>query len=240
MFLEATTLVAAPPSPPAAPKRPVAVTVHGDTRIDEYAWLRDRNDPAVIDYLEAENAYTQAAMAHAERLTKTLYEEIIGRIKQTDLTVPYREGAYLYYSRTVEGLNYPIYCRRPETPQSPEEIILDVNELARGRDYYRITGHEVSPDGRYLAYAADTTGYEAVSISIKDLTSGAVSEGLIQELLDPERPLLQIAAWGRLFLARAEVFVGEIQRHDQPPRAVPALIGEHFVFRVQQRHVADR
>jgi oligopeptidase B len=155
-------IVAAPPQPPVAERRPVAVSRHGDTRVDDYAWLRDRNDPAVIAYLEAENSYTKAVTADTRALEKTLYDEMLGRIKQTDLTVPYRDGSYYYYSRTVEGLDYPIYCRKLGSLEAAEEVLIDVNELAEGHHYYRITSRAVSPDHRYLAYAVDTTGYEVV------------------------------------------------------------------------------
>ncbi len=180
MFLDAN-LIDSSPAPPDAPRRPVAVTVHGDTRLDEYAWLRDRSDPAVIEHLEAENAYAQAAMAHTRDLQKALYDEIAGRIKQADATVPYRERAYLYYTRTEAGLDYPILCRRALAPGAAEEVLLDVNEMAAGHKHYRLTDHEVSPDGRYLACAVDATGYEVASIFVKDLLTNQIVEGSIQD-----------------------------------------------------------
>ena len=168
------------PRPPVAAKLPETTTLHGDTRVDDYAWLRDKNDPAVIAHLEAENAYSRAMMAHTEELQETLYDEMLGRIKQTDLTVPYRDGPFYYYSRTVEGLDYPIYCRKRGSLDALEQVILDVNELAAGHEYCRVTGRDVSPDHRYLAYALDTTGYESVSISVKDLESGETFENVIE------------------------------------------------------------
>jgi len=170
-----------PTEPPVAEKRPVTSTIHGDTRVDDYAWLRDRDDDATIAYLEAENEYTEKMMAHTEQLQEKLYQEMIGRIKQTDLTVPYRDGPYYYYSRTVEGLNYPIYCRKRGSLEAEEQVILDVNALAEGHDYYRVTRRDVSPDHRYLAYAVDTTGYEAVSICVKDLETGQTVQDVITE-----------------------------------------------------------
>ncbi|MHC5022895.1 MAG: S9 family peptidase [Planctomycetota bacterium] len=167
-----TTLAAAPPpdlDPPVAETRPVRHELHGDVRIDEYGWLRDKEDPAVIAYLEAENAYAKAAMGHTESLQARLYDEMLGRIKQTDLTVPHRDGSYFYYSRTVEGQEYPIYCRKKESLDADEQVLLDVNELAREHEYMRVTSRDVAPGGRFLAYATDTSGYETVSISIKDL-----------------------------------------------------------------------
>ena len=128
------------PRPPVAAQRPVTTTLHGDTRVDDYAWLRDKNDPEVITHLEAENAYTRAMMAHTERLQKTLYDEMLGRIKQTDLTVPYRNGPFYYYSRTVKGLDYPIYCRKRGSLEADEQVIL---ERAVAYDARFDTGHVV-------------------------------------------------------------------------------------------------
>ena len=179
----AVTLLAAggeSPRPPVAMKRPLTTTLHGDTRVDDYAWLRDKNDPEVIAHLEAENAWSLARMAHTDELQETLYEEMLGRIKQTDLTVPYRSGPYYYYSRTEKGLDYPIYCRKLGSLDALEQIILDVNMLAAGHEYCRVTSRDVSPDHRYLAYALDTTGYESVSISVKDLESGETFESVIE------------------------------------------------------------
>ena len=180
-LVSVASVCAEPPSPPIAQKRPVSSMLHGDTRVDNYAWLREKTTPAVIDHLNAENDYTKAIMAHTEQLQETLYDEMLGRIKQTDLSVPYRDGSYFYYSRTVEGLDYPIYCRKLGSLDAVEEVILDVNELAKGHEYYRITSRAISLDHRYLAYAVDTTGYEAVSISIKDLTTGETSEAEIKD-----------------------------------------------------------
>ena len=181
LFMCSAAAVADPPAPPIAEKQPVSSTLHGDTRVDDYAWLREKSNPAVIAHLNAENDYTKTIMAHTEQLQETLYDEMLGRIKQTDLSVPYRNGPYFYYSRTVEGLDYPIYCRKRESLEAVEEIILDVNQLAKGHEYYRITSRAISLDHRYLAYAVDTTGYEAVSISIKDLTTGETSEAEIKD-----------------------------------------------------------
>lgn len=179
-----TSVVSAPLDPPVAERKPVSTTLHGDTRIDDYAWLRNKQDPEVIAYLNAENEYTKAAMAHTDAATEALYEEMLGRIKQTDLSVPYRDGPYRYYSRTVEGLSYSIYCRKPLTAagqEGEEYIYLDVNELAKGHEFFRITSRAMSPDHRYLAYATDTTGYETVSISIKDLTTGETTADVVTE-----------------------------------------------------------
>ena len=169
--------------PPLAEQRTTTSELHGDVRRDEYAWLRNREDPAVIAYLEAENAYTEEMTAHTAALQEALYGEMIGRIKQTDLSVPFPDGPYFYYSRTVEGLDYRIYCRKLGSLEAEEEIILDVNDLARDNEYLRVTSRGVSPDHRYLAYAVDTTGYETVNVSIKDLNESLRNqESLIEEL----------------------------------------------------------
>ncbi len=181
IFMCSGASVAEPPSPPIADKRPVSTTLHDDTRVDNYAWLREKTNTAVIDYLNAENDYAKAIMAHTEQLQETLYDEMLGRIKQTDLSVPYRDGPYFYYARTVEGLDYPIYCRKLGSLEADEETILDVNKLAKGHEYFRITSKAISTDHRYFAYAVDTTGYETVSISIKDLTTGETSEAEIKD-----------------------------------------------------------
>ena len=170
-----------PPEPPVAKKLPVELTLHGDTRVDEYAWLRDKADSEVIEYLELENGYAGAMMAHTEDLQKTLHDEMLGRIQQTDLSVPYRVGTYYYYSRTVEGLDYPIYCRKLDSPEASEEIILDVNALAKGRDYFRVTSRDITPDQRFMAYATDVTGYESVSVSVKDLETGDTWKDVITD-----------------------------------------------------------
>jgi oligopeptidase B len=175
----AVTPVAA--APPVAEKRPVTHTLHGDSRVDDYGWLRDRNDPATIAYLEAENAWTKERMAHTGELQRALYDEMLGRIKQTDLTVPFRDGPYFYYSRTVEGLEYSIYCRKHGSLEAEEEVILDVNALAEGHEYYRVTSRDVSPDHRFLAYGSDTTGYESVNVSVKDLETGETRADVITD-----------------------------------------------------------
>jgi oligopeptidase B len=167
--LEAAGLVA---EPPIAPVIPVADTLFGDVRIDDYAWLRDRTDPEVISYLEAENAYTDVMMKHTEALQESLYKEMVGRIKETDLTVPYREGAYYYYTRTEEGEQYPIYCRKLGSLDAPEQIMLDQNVLSKGHGFYEIGNMAVSADGALLAFVADTTGAEIFTLHVKNLLSG--------------------------------------------------------------------
>lgn len=164
----------AQPTPPVAAKKPVELTLHGDTRTDDYFWLRERENPEVIAYLDAENAYFEAETAHLEPLREALFEEIKGRIKQDDASVPYRLGDYFYNHRYEEGKEYPIYARRKGSPDAEEEVILDVNVLAEGHDYYAtyVATSSVSPDGTLLAFPADTTGRRIYTIRFKNLATG--------------------------------------------------------------------
>src|SRR5918999_993177 len=160
------------PVAPVARREPRIQTVHGETRIDDYFWLRDRGDPEVNAYLEAENQYTRAMMRHAEPLQERLYQEMRARIKETDLSVPEPLDEYLYYTRTEAGGQYPIFCRRKGGLSASEEILLDQNPLAAGHPYFRVGVTEVSPDHRLLAYSADTSGGEEYTLFIKDLVTG--------------------------------------------------------------------
>src|SRR5262245_7328666 len=126
------------PPPPAAARKPRASTKFGDRRVDDFGWMRDKDDPAVIDYLNAENAYTQAVMSPLAKFREKLYGEMLARIKETDETVPYRRHGYWYYQREIEGQQYAIYCRRKGTLDAPEEILLDVNALAKGHKFTAI------------------------------------------------------------------------------------------------------
>lgn len=158
--------------PPVAPKIRKEMTINGDTRVDNYFWLRDRSNPEVIRYLEEENAYTNAVMKPLEPLREKLYGEILGRVKQTDLSVPYRLDDYYYYTRTEEGKQYPIYCRKKGSLGAPEEVILDANALAGGYKYFQMGNFAVSPSHQLLAYSTDTTGNETYTLRVKDLTTG--------------------------------------------------------------------
>jgi len=160
------------PGPPIAKVVPKDITVHEDTRVDPYFWLRDRKDPDTIAYLEAENQYTSAQMKDTEGLQQKLYGEMLGRIKQTDLSVPLKRDDYFYYTRTEEGKQYAIQCRKHGTPEAPEEILLDGNVLAGGRKYFRVGNFTVSPNHRLLAYSVDFEGDEAYTIRVKDLVTG--------------------------------------------------------------------
>ena len=164
---------AAPRSPaPAARREPKVDVVHGEKRQDEYFWLRKKEDPQVRAYLEAENVYTDLFMKPTEPLQEALYSEMLGRIKETDLTVPYRKGDFFYYSRTEKGKQYPILCRRRGSPDAPEEIYLDQNELAKGEKFFAIGDSEVSDDGNLLAYTTDVTGFREYTLFVKDLRTG--------------------------------------------------------------------
>ncbi len=162
------------PAPPDAAQRPVVMTHHGVTRIDPYYWLRERDNPEVIAYLEAENAYTEAALAPVKGLEDSLFHEILGRIKQDDASVPYRKGDFYYYTRYEPGQEYPILARRRGTLDAPEEILLDVNELAEGHTFYQLGGTAVSDDGRLLAFAADTLGRRLYTVYVRDLETGRI------------------------------------------------------------------
>jgi oligopeptidase B len=166
--------------PPVARVEPRVQTVHGEIRTDDYFWLRDRSDPEVIAYLEAENGYTAAVMRHTEALQEQLYREMRGRIKETDLSVPERIDDYFYYTRTEAGSQYPILCRKQGSLEACEEILLDQNLLAAGRPYFRVGASEVSPDHRLLAYSVDTSGAEEFTLFIKDLITGdLLAESLV-------------------------------------------------------------
>jgi len=161
------------PTPPRAERRPLVHEIHGDRRVDEYAWLRRREDPAVIAHLEAENAYTEAMTAHTAPLRDRLFTEIVARIQQTDTGAPTPSGPWLYYSRTEEGRQYPILCRRARHHAgATEEVILDQNSLAEGHDYLRVGDAEVSPDHRLLAYTVDRDGSEQYTVRVRDLATG--------------------------------------------------------------------
>ena len=160
--------------PPATEKKPHVTRIHGDTLVDNYFWLREKANPDVIAHLEAENAYTTAMMADTQPLQQKLYNELLGHVKQTDVNVPYHLGEYDYYSRTEEGKQYPIYARKKGNVDAPEEITLDLNELAAGLKFLALGAYRVSDDGNLLAYSTDSTGYRQYTLFIKDLRTGAL------------------------------------------------------------------
>ncbi|PSK92420.1 oligopeptidase B [Haloactinopolyspora alba] len=172
------------PQPPVAKRVPTHREFHGDTVVDEYAWLYDRDDPDTTAYLEAENAYTEAATAHTKALQDTIFHEIKSRTLETDLSVPTRRGDWWYYTRTIEGQQYPVHCRsriEPELPADPteglpapadEQVLLDQNELAGDSPYFALGAFDISPDGGLLAYSTDHDGDEKYTLHVKDLRTG--------------------------------------------------------------------
>ncbi len=160
------------PRPPIPAQHPTVLTKHGDRRIDPYFWLRQKANPEVIAYLQAENEYADAVMAPVAKLQERLYGEIVGRVQQTDVSPPSFFKGYWHYTRTVEGLDYEIHCRRKGSMDAPEEVELDANELAGGHDYFELGFVERSPDENLLAYAVDLTGDELHQVRFRDLTSG--------------------------------------------------------------------
>ena len=161
-----------PQVPPIAALFAKPDTLHGDIRIDNYFYMRDRTHPQVIPYLEAENAYTDALTEHTKKLQEDIYQEILGRIKQTDLTVPVWRAPYWYYSRTEEGKQYPIFARKKTSLTAREEVIYDQNKEAGNSKFFTLGGFEVSPDHSKLAVLVDTTGYEAFELRVRELVSG--------------------------------------------------------------------
>ncbi len=185
-----------PLTPPTADRRPFERQHHGDVVVDPYEWLRDKDDPATIAYLHAENAYTAEQTGHLATLREQLFEEVRTRTLETDLTVPVREGDWWYYTRTVEGRQYGIHCRAPiadrddwTPPALPtdgsglegEQILLDDNVEAEGHEFYALGSYDVSADGRLLLFATDTVGDERYTLRIRDLSTG---EALGDEVRD--------------------------------------------------------
>ncbi|HMD07342.1 MAG TPA: S9 family peptidase [Candidatus Acidoferrum sp.] len=159
-------------APPLARREPVETILHGDRRVDHYAWLRQKENPEVIAYLEAENAYTDAILRPTESFQEALYQEMLGRILLTDLSVPYRLRGFLYFTCTEEGKQYPVHCRRIDSDGSLDEILLDLNRLAEGYSFLGLGAFDVSNDNQLLAYALDTTGFRQYTLRIKNLWSG--------------------------------------------------------------------
>ena len=164
---------------PAATKKPKELVIHGDTRQDPYYWLNDRNNPEVIAYLNEENTYLDTILSHTKPFQEKLYNEIVGRIKQTDMSVPYKDNGYFYITRYEEGQEYPIHSRRKGNMEAPEEIMLDVNVLAKGFDYYAVSGRSVSPDNKLLVYGEDTLSRRIYTLRVKDLTTGKMLSDVI-------------------------------------------------------------
>ena len=160
------------PLPPVARREPTSTTLHGQTLHDDYAWLRNKESQEVTSYLEGENAYAEAWMAGTKDLQETLYREMLSHIKETDESYPYHYAGYYYYSRTVEGSQYTIYCRRQGSMDAPEQIILDGNELAKGHPFMALGAFAISEDQNLLAYSVDHTGFRQYTLHMKDLQTG--------------------------------------------------------------------
>ncbi|MEP6535476.1 MAG: S9 family peptidase [Bryobacteraceae bacterium] len=159
-------------TPPKAPRFDHREVRHGATVVDDYFWLREKSNPKVAEYLEAENGYTAAVTKDLQPFSEALYGEMLGRIKQTDLSVPTQRSGYLYYSRTEEGKQYPIHCRRKGTMEAPEEVLLDLNELGKGRKFVGVGGFALSDDQNLLAYTVDYSGFRQFALRVKDLRTG--------------------------------------------------------------------
>ena len=160
------------PQPPMAERKPKTTNIHGETIVDDYFWLREKTNPSVTAHLQAENAYAELVMKPTAALQEKLYNEMLSHIKQTDVNVPYRWGGYFYYTRTEEGKQYPIYCRKRGNLEAQEEIVIDQNELAKGQKFMSIGAFAPSDDGNLLAYSTDNTGYRQYTLQVKDLRTG--------------------------------------------------------------------
>jgi len=167
-------------TPPKAPIIPEELTTNNDTRVDNYYWLNNREDKNVIKYLEDENAYTKSMMSHTDGFKEDLFKEMVGRIKQTDLSVPYQMRGYWYYNRYEDGKEYPIYCRKKGTLEAKEEIMLDVNQMAKGSSYYDVAGLSMSPNNNLLAFGVDNISRRKYTLYVKDLTTGKIMEETVE------------------------------------------------------------
>jgi len=157
-----------------AEKKTKTTNIHGVTLVDDYFWMREKSNPSVLAHLKAEDAYAESLMKHTAPLQEKLYNEMLSHIKQTDTNVPYRDGGFFYYSRTEEGKQYPIFCRKKGSLEAPEEIYLDMNELAKGQKFMSLGALSPSNDGNLLAYSTDNSGYRQFTLQVKDLRTGQV------------------------------------------------------------------
>ena len=170
------------PKAPMTDKKPKTTNIHGVTLVDDYFWLREKNNPDVMAHLQAENSYAEAVMQPTAQLQETLYKEMLSHIKQTDVNVPYRWGNYFYYTRTEEGKQYPIFCRKRGNLEAPEEVVLDQNELAVGQKFMSVGAFVPSDDGNLLAYSTDNTGYRQYTLRVKDLRTGQLFPEAIERV----------------------------------------------------------
>lgn len=161
---------------PLVKRIPHEMTIHGHTRVDDYYWLNQRDNQDVIDYLKAENAYADAMMQHIGPLRKSLYDEIVGRIKQEDMSVPVMKNGYYYYVRYEEGKEYPLYCRRKDNMDNEEEVLIDGNAMSEGHAFFDIGSYVISPDNKLIAYSIDTVSRRQYHIFIKEIATGKIFE----------------------------------------------------------------
>ncbi|HEY6400539.1 MAG TPA: oligopeptidase B, partial [Blastocatellia bacterium] len=173
-----------PPKPPIAKKVPKTTQIHGYTVTDDYAWMADKTktDKDVLAYLKAEADYADATMKPTAGFQDVLYKEMLARIKETDENVPYRKGDYFYYSRTEQGKQYPIFCRKKGDLKAPEEVTLDMNKMAEGQQFFNVGSYNVSEDGNLLAFSTDTTGFRQYNLFVKDLRTGKITEKLAERV----------------------------------------------------------
>jgi len=210
------------PQPPVANKVPKVDTLHGDIRQDDYFWLREKDNPDVLAYLKAENAYTDEVTAGSKAFQESLYQEMLARIKEDDSTVPYRRGGHFYYSRTEKGKQYPIYCRKAGSLDAPEEITLDLNVLAEGKPFFSLGASAVSDDGNLLAYTTDITGFREYTLYIKDLRTGRVFPRTIEKVSS--------VAWAADDLTVFYVQEDAAKRPYQLWRYRPGVAGEELIY----------
>jgi oligopeptidase B len=215
--------------PPRAKKRKKELTIHGHTRRDDYYWLKERDNPEVRAYLQAENDYTKAVIRHTEPFQEKLFAEIVGRIKQTDMSVPFEKNGYYYYTRFEEGREYPVFCRKKSGPRAGEEILLDVNQLAEGHEYFQVAGLQVSIDNRMLAFGVDTWGSRKYMLRFKNLYSG--------EMLKDEIPgTTGTAAWAN---DNKTIFYTLKDQAFRPYKIYKHIIGEDISRDEEVYHEAD-
>ena len=216
------------PTPPSAPRRPHPLVAHGDDRIDDWFWLRsdDRSDPEVLDLLVAENAFVADALAHTDDLQAELFREMKARIKETDLSVPFRKDGRWFYSRTEEGQQYPILCRtassrRPDLPEGEpmpgEQVLLDLNVLAGDSDYFSLGAYDLAPGQDLLLYSTDHDGSERYTMRIRDLRTGDDLDDVIPDTF-----------YGSAWAGDATVLLRAARRHDA---SVPGVAARHRLVR---------
>lgn len=169
------------PKPPLAQQIPTELEHHSDVRVDPFYWLREKENPEVIAYLEAENAWSESQMAHTKELQESLYEEMVSRIKEDDETAPYPHGGYYYYSKTIKDQNYEVHCRKNGGLDAPEEVLLDGNKMAEGKDYFALGVMEMSPDHRWMAYSTDYLGNERYTLRFRDLETGKEASATVPD-----------------------------------------------------------